>query len=84
MPENYNGDSIDLTPLHYVVHQADIDSIRNFAAGYKQWTNIGDKNGRNPLHWAARIGYVVTETSTPGTLVVRRLFMRPQRTDTLK
>ncbi|RUS20569.1 ankyrin repeat protein [Endogone sp. FLAS-F59071] len=53
---NFNG--IDLTPLHSAVQQTDIVSIRKFAVSYKKWVNVGDKNGRNSLHWAARIEFV--------------------------
>ncbi len=57
-PHSYEDSRIDLTPLHHAVRRQDVVSIRNHAMHYKQFANMGDKNGQTALHWAARSGHV--------------------------
>src|SRR5262249_39180060 len=54
----YEYGRIDFTPLHHAVWANDINSIKNRTNEYKEFVNIGDEDGRTPLHHAAEQGLV--------------------------
>src|SRR5262249_26575940 len=52
----YEFGRIDFTPLHYAVAQNDAHGIEKRIGEYNQFVNVGDDDGKTPLHHSAEMG----------------------------
>src|SRR5262249_40646791 len=52
----YEFGRIDFTPLHYAAAQNDAHGIEKRIGEYSRFVNVGDDDGKTPLHHAAEMG----------------------------
>jgi len=52
----YEYGRIDLTPLHYALLRKDLEGLQKHVDKYRPFADIGDEDGRTPLHLAVEMG----------------------------